>query len=159
MQVYAASMDERYVQLIDEDLESWRVLRKVAANTALLYEKYKAHFMWQSRDFVTVAHACRLQHASLCPSGGILAFNFTPTPDLGELVPKESKVIRGHTQVSFPLLKGCSSNAKCNLLFPDCRTSLRAYQRDLDQGHLGVFNRHEKQLPGRSGQNDAQGSG
>ena len=74
MQVYAATVDERYAQLIDEDLESWRILRKVAANTILLYEKYKAHFMWQSRDFISVAHVCRLQHASLCPSGGVLAF-------------------------------------------------------------------------------------
>ena len=103
MQVFATLHDSRYRTQYDQNIEVAEVVKKVAANSYMIYQKTKAMFMVSSRDLVLSHHICRVQHPTLCPNGGVLILAFTPSPEKDDLRPISKNAIRAHCYVSTTL--------------------------------------------------------
>lgn len=60
MQVFACLHDARYRPIYDSNIDAASVLKKVAANSYMIYQKTKAMLGVSSRDLVLAHHICRV---------------------------------------------------------------------------------------------------
>ena len=62
MKIFACLHEARYRPMYDIQSEPHELLKKVAANTYMIYHKTKTMMGVRSRDLVIVHHVCRVQH-------------------------------------------------------------------------------------------------
>ena len=100
MQIFSTLHDSRYRSIYDDNIEKASILKKVCANTYMIYQKTKSMFIVSSRDLVLAHHVSRVQHPTLCPNGGVLIMAFTPNPDQDHLAPVTKNAVRAFCHVS-----------------------------------------------------------
>lgn len=108
MQLFATLHDARYRQKYDGDIAEAKVLKKLAANTYLIYQRTKKIVVVSSRDLVLYHHVAKVQHPTLCPNGGVMILAFTPTPAQDQEVPITDSSVRAHCYLGGWLLEKIS---------------------------------------------------
>ena len=81
MQVFCCLHNANYRPIYDTNIELAKLLKKVACNTYMQYQKTKGMMGVSSRDLVLLHHVSKVQHPTLCPNGGVLILAFTPNPE------------------------------------------------------------------------------
>ena len=61
-----------------------------------------------SRDLVLTHHVAKVQHPTLCPTGGVLIMAFTPTPEMDHIKPATKNAIRAFCHLGGWLLESVS---------------------------------------------------
>lgn len=117
MQVFACLNDDRYREKYDGDIEKSDLIRKIAANTYLLYQKTKKVMVVASRDMVLIYHTIKCQHPKYAPKGGVIVFGFTPNPEMDQERPPTSAALRASAVLAGWLLEKLDDNTTKATLF------------------------------------------